>query len=153
MPSPGTPRNPPEPPGTPGTLEGKNGFGAEVEEEVEDAEVGEEGAFVVEDLVVGLGDEAGGFGGSLGVQAVAEVSPIGRELAFGEEGFGFTHRGVYPQQVADGGVQGLVEIEEVAGSLFEEGTEVVLVIIKIGTGFVGSDQGVPVQVLPVAVLG
>lgn len=91
MPPPGTPRNPLEPPGT---LEGKNGFGAEVEEEVEDAEVGEEGAFVVEDLVVGLGDETGRFGGLLGVQAVAKVSPIRGELAFWEEGFGFTHCGV-----------------------------------------------------------
>lgn len=31
---------------------------------------------MVEDLVVGLGDETGGFGGLLGVQAVTEVSPI-----------------------------------------------------------------------------
>lgn len=98
--------HPLEPPGTPGILEGKDTFGTEVEEEVEDAEVGEEGLFMVEDLVVGLGDETGGFGGLLGVQAVAKVCPIRGQLAFGEEGFGFTHRGVYPQQVADGSVQG-----------------------------------------------
>ncbi len=107
---------------------------------------------MVEDLVVGLGDETGRFGGLLGVQAVAKVSPIRGELAFWEEGFGFTHCGVETQQITDGGVLGLVEIEEVAGALFEERTEVVLVIIKIGTGFVGSDQGIPMQVLPVAVV-
>ena len=65
----------------------RGGVGAFVEEEVEDAEVGGEGEFRVEDLVINR--EKGGVNGFFGAEGFTEIVFRSSHIVFGVQDFLF----------------------------------------------------------------
>ena len=108
------------------------GFLAHVEQKVDDGEVGQEAVLLLKNLIIGLGNEVGG-GGDAGV--LLSSSEVGLEV----------------QQFAALGNEDFVKVHEERPVAFVEGAEIVLKIFEEGGVEVGSLQGVPMLVLPVAV--
>lgn len=110
----------------------EHGFVPHIENQVDDGEVGEEGVFVLEDLVVWLGMEV-----YRGCDACV--------------GFCLFECGVDVEQFAAFVDEGFVEVYEEGPRSLVEGTEIVLEVFEEGRVEVGGLQGVPMLVLPIAV--
>lgn len=134
-------------------LQYQQAFGSHIEQQVRDAQVGQEAQPFLEHLVIGLRAEVGVLRAEvlLGVDAFAEV------VFAGSEG-GLVVRGAFhlrfqPDERADQAAQGFVEVGQELVLLFVEGAEVVLVVFEERGMVVGRFQSIPVQVAPVAVVG
>lgn len=106
-------------------------FAGEVEDEVDDGEVGEKAVFVGEDLVVGWQ-----LGGGLGRRSADEIG-------------GSLYLRVDVDELAAEVDEGFVHVHEVGPPALEERTEVVLKVFEEGGVEVGGLDGVPVLMLPV----
>ena len=125
-----------------------------VEQQVDDAEVGQEAQTLLKHLIVGLRAESrvGRAEVLLGVDALAAV--LG--LAGGEVGAvrrAATQVRLDVDEGAHQAAQRFVEVHEELVPLLVEGAEVVPVVLEERGVVVGRLQGVPVQVAPVAVVG
>lgn len=113
-------------------------FWAHVEEEIDDAEIGQEAEALLEDLVIGYGAE-GGIGlvvRELGMDAFAEVLNALGSLRLVEGAS--NHLGMQVDEVANQLHQRLVVIhQEGVAFLFVEGGEVVAIVLEIGGVVVG----------------
>lgn len=84
--------------------------------------------------------------------AVVRILMGRRNLVFRQILLGECHLGTDVQQLADFLTDRFVIVYQVLPSLFEERTDIVLVILKEGRLAIGCCQGVPVQMSPVAVV-
>lgn len=134
-------------------LQHQQALRSHVEQQVNDAQVGQETQFLLKYLIVGLWREVGVFQSEIlfGVDAFAEVCLICGELGpvFG----GAFQFGLYVEQGADEAAEFFVEVYQELISLLVEGAEVIFVVFKKGCMVVCRFDGVPVQVSPVAVVG
>ena len=126
-----------------GAAEDDAGLGSHVEEEVADAEAGEEAVAAGKDLVVGDGTEARVVGkGASGADELAAVLGAVRGLR-GVGGSG-AHANGDVEEAAEREAQAFVEVHEEAGGMREEGLEVVSVVVEEGALAIGADEGLPV---------
>ena len=129
-------------------------FITHVEQEVEDRKVGQETVFLLIHLIVGLGLEVRIRQRVLGGDRLAVVDFRGRRKEEGGRSIlrGQGDFGLYIDQFAHFGPDGLVEIEQIVPALFKERTDIVLIICKERRFAVSTLQGVPMQMPPVAVV-
>lgn len=134
--------------------EPENAFVAHVEEQVDDAEVGQEAVAAGIDLIVGVDTSVAVVGRQLrtdGVAAVVSgVGTVGRIMPGILTGEG--DAGADVEQLAKHVADGFVEVEQVFPPAFKEGAQVVLVVFKERAVAVGRHDGVPVQMPPVTVV-
>ena len=131
-------------------VEDEYALGPHVEQEVHDAQVGDESVLLLEHLVVCCGAVVlVVLPGGLGHYCMAEIGhSIGTFLVY----FGWLQRCVYPDEAAHQLGQLPVEIVEELNLLLVKGAEVILVVLEEGGMAVGRLEGVPVLVAPVAVV-
>ena len=134
-------------------LQYQQAFRSHVEQQVDDAEVGQEAKSLLEHLVVRLWGELRVFAGEVffRMDAFAEICFVCGEI--GPVFRGAFQFGLYVYQRADEAAKFFVEVNQKLIFLLVEGTEVVFVVFKKGCVVVCRLDGVPVQVSPVAVVG
>jgi len=132
----------------------EDAFITHVEQEVEDRKVGQEAMLLLIHLIIRLGLEIRIRQRVLGADRLAKVDFRGRRKEEGGRSIlrGQGDFGLDVDQFAHFSPNGLVEIEQIVPTLFEERTDVVLIIFKEGRLAVGTLQGVPMQMPPVAVV-
>ena len=123
-------------------------FRSHVEEEVDDAQVGQEAVAMAEHLIIFLWFEMRWGSLPLGCEEEPEVFCIvcSFELA-GQFRFWLQ---VY--KVADGVAQGFVEVEQIFPRTFIERTEVIGVVLKERACRIGCNECLPMEMLPVTVV-
>ena len=143
-------------------------FWTHVEEQIGDAEVGQETETLLKYLVVGDGDE--GRVCCVGSARRDEGAEVGGEGQWAmdngqwrmdngpvlslwkDEVGGALVGGVDVEQLGNESDESFVEIEEEAGGTFVEGGEVVGIIFEERRMTIGTANGIPVMVAPVAVV-
>lgn len=119
-------------------------LGAEVEQEVQDAEVALEAIFGVEDLAVG---RERGFGlGMLGGESKAQI--VALQGCRGSVVGGMGYLAADFQLLQQEGQHGVVQVYQAVVVLQEQMLQLVAVVEEVGRGVVGRDYCAPMSYLP-----
>lgn len=130
-------------------------FGAEIEEEIDDGEIGQKAVAVGKHLGVGQGLEMWiPVVPEFGADAFAQVDDFAFE-AGGVEIVAVVdvEVGTEVEQAEDGVLQLGVEVDQPSLLAAIDGRKLVGIVGEIGTAVVGRDEGVPMEVAPSAVVG
>ena len=130
----------------------EDAFGSHVEQQVENAEVGQEAGLLLIHLVIAVRHEVGIGCGMLGIDSRSEVGEWCRLEGWRDEIGCQSDRRMNVDEFAHFYADGLVEIEQKRPSLLKERAQVIGIVFKERGVAVGRLQGLPVHVAPVAVV-
>jgi len=121
-----------------------------IEEQIHDAQIGDEAVLLLEHLIVGRRSERlVGFIARFGADGFSEI--VGLHGGGVNVVTGRAYVGCQAEPMANQLLEGRVEVDEVSEVLTVYGQKVVGHILKKWTVFVAALQGVPMQMAPVAV--